>query len=76
MDVNDTCLLFWNVTVLKEHHQGIYINQFKTVALHYILKPDSQFVITTYNFNFHHCIVMGKFSYSNSCMNFLGGGGM
>jgi len=35
------------------------MNQFKIVALHYVLKPDSLFVITTYNFNFHHCIVMG-----------------
>jgi len=76
MDVSGTSLLFWHVSGLKEHYQGIYMNQFKIVALHYVLKPDSLFVIITYNFNFHHCIVMGDISYSNNFMNFSGGGVM
>jgi hypothetical protein len=76
MDVNGTCLLFWHVSVLKEHHQGIYMNQFKIVALPYVMKPDSPFIITTYNFSFHHCVVMGDIGYLNSGMNFCWGWGM
>jgi len=76
MDVSCTCLLFWHVSGLKERRQGIYMNQFKIVALHYVLKPDSLFVIKiTYNFNFHRCIVMGAISYSIACI-FWGGGRM
>jgi hypothetical protein len=74
MDVSGTYLLFWHVSVLKERHQEICMNQFKIVALYYVLKPDSPFVIT-YNFSFHCCIVMGDISYSNNCMNFFGGWG-